>query len=74
MVEEIRMINEVDYIVVMDMNYICYMYFVSISIGKKFEGVDEEVVFVEYIYFLEVKGEIGMVVWVFYLVKDYDLN
>ncbi|WP_336155096.1 two-component system sensor histidine kinase DctS [Bacillus sp. 204(2023)] len=73
-VEEIRMINEADYIVVMDMNHIRYTHPVSTSIGKKSEGADEEAAFAEHIYFSEAKGEIGTAVRAFYPVKDQDLN
>lgn len=73
-VEEIRMINEADYIVVMDMNHIRYTHPVSTSIGKKSEGADEEAAFAEHIYFSEAKGEIGTAVRAFYPVKDHDLN
>lgn len=68
------MINEADYIVVMDMNHIRYTHPVSTSIGKKSEGADEEAAFAEHIYFSEAKGEIGTAVRAFYPVKDQDLN
>lgn len=59
------MINEADYIVVMDMNHIRYTHPVSTSIGKKSEGADEEAAFAEHIYFSEAKGELGTAVRAF---------
>ena len=50
-VEEIRIINEADYIVVMDMDHIRYSHPVSTMIGKRSRGEDEAAAFAEHIYF-----------------------
>ncbi|MEC0696586.1 sensor histidine kinase [Bacillus atrophaeus] len=73
-VEQIRIINEEDYIVVMDMDHIRYSHPVSTMIGQRSEGADEEAAFAEHIYFSEAKGEIGTAVRAFYPVKDQELN
>ncbi|MED1774366.1 sensor histidine kinase [Bacillus velezensis] len=73
-VEEIRIINEADYIVVMDMDHIRYSHPVSTMIGKRSRGEDEAAAFAEHIYFSEAKGEIGTAVRAFYPIKDRDLN
>lgn len=73
-VEQIRIINEADYIVVMDMDHIRYSHPVSAMIGQRSEGADEEAAFAEHIYFSEAKGEIGTAVRAFYPVKDQELN
>lgn len=73
-VEEIRIINEADYIVVMDMDHIRYSHPVSTMIGKRSRGEDEAAAFAEHIYFSEAKGEIGTAVRAFYPIKDRNLN
>ena len=73
-VEDIRIINEADYIVVMDMNHIRYSHPVSGAIGKRSLGEDEEAAFAEHIYFSEAEGELGPAVRAFYPVKDENLN
>lgn len=72
--EEIRIINEADYIVIMDMNHLRLSHPVNGLVGRKSYGEDEKASFAEHIYFSKAKGEIGTVIRAFHPVKDQDLN
>ena len=73
-VEEIRIINETDYIVVMDTDKIRYSHPVKEKIGTPSEGEDEEPAFAEHIYFSKAQGELGTVIRAFVPIKDAELN
>lgn len=73
-VENIRVINETDYIVVMNMEHVRYSHPVKEMIGRPSKGADEEPAFAEHIYFSKAKGEIGTVIRAFMPVKDQNLN
>ncbi|RFU69679.1 sensor histidine kinase [Bacillus sp. V59.32b] len=73
-VEELRIINEADYIVVMNMERIRYSHPVKELLGKPSQGDDEEPAFAEHIYFSNAQGEIGTVIRAFIPIKDQDLN
>jgi two-component system, CitB family, sensor histidine kinase DctS len=73
-VEEIRIINDSDYIVVMNMDKIRYSHPVKEKIGTPSIGEDEEPAFAEHIYFSKAKGEIGTVIRAFVPIKDAELN
>jgi two-component system sensor histidine kinase DctS len=73
-VDEIRIINESDYIVVMNMDKIRFSHPVKEKIGTLSAGEDEEPAFAEHIYFSKAKGEIGTVIRAFVPIKDAGLN
>jgi two-component system sensor histidine kinase DctS len=73
-VEEIRIINEADYIVVMNMEKIRYSHPVREKIGTLSSGEDEEAAFAEHIYFSKAQGELGTVIRAFVPIKDAELN
>ncbi|MBO1582056.1 sensor histidine kinase [Bacillus sp. XF8] len=73
-IENIRVINETDYIVVMNMERIRYSHPVKEMIGRQSKGADEEPAFAEHIYFSKAKGEIGTVIRAFMPIKDQSLN
>ncbi len=73
-IENIRVINETDYIVVMNMERVRYSHPVKEMIGKVSKGADEEAAFAEHIYFSKAKGEIGTVIRAFMPIKDQNLN
>lgn len=73
-VEEIRIINETDYIVVMNMDKIRYSHPVKEKIGTPSMGEDEKPAFAEHIYFSKGKGEIGTVIRAFVPIKDAELK
>jgi two-component system, CitB family, sensor histidine kinase DctS len=64
-VEEIRMINNADYIVVMDMERTRLTHPIEKKVGKRSGGLDEGAAFAEHSYLSEAKGEIGTVVRAF---------
>lgn len=64
-VEKIRMINNADYIVVMDMDRIRLTHPIIERVGDVSTGVDEGAAFAEHSYISEAKGEIGTVVRAF---------
>jgi two-component system, CitB family, sensor histidine kinase DctS len=72
--EKIQIINDNDYIVIMDMERIRYSHPVNEMIGKPSEGEDEASAFAEHIYFSKAKGEVGIVLRAFFPIKDADLN
>ncbi|WP_147533561.1 ATP-binding protein [Bacillus marasmi] len=71
-VEKIRMINNADYIVVMDMNRIRHTHPNKELVGKVSDGLDEGAAFAEHSYLSEAIGEIGSVVRAFVPVIDED--
>ncbi|MFI8709852.1 ATP-binding protein [Bacillus sp. NPDC077411] len=73
-IENIRVINETDYIVVMNMERVRYSHPVKEMIGKRSKGADEKAAFAEHIYFSKAKGEIGTVIRAFMPIKDQNLN
>ncbi len=74
LVEEIRMINGTDYIVVMNMEQIRYSHPVKKMIGEVSKGKDEKAAFAEHIYFSKAEGEMGTFIRAFVPIKDADLN
>ncbi|MCF6092986.1 sensor histidine kinase [Microaerobacter geothermalis] len=73
-VEKIRIINDDDYIVVMDMNRIRYADPSPSKIGTKFEGEDAGPAFAEHTYTSQAKGEIGISVRSFTPIMNDDLE
>ncbi|MBX7000295.1 sensor histidine kinase [Bacillus aerophilus] len=73
-IEEIRIIQDADYIVVMDMEHVRLTHPVKTRIGQRSEGTDEEPAFAEHIYFSEAQGELGTAIRAFYPVKDEKFN
>ncbi|WP_374998506.1 ATP-binding protein [Bacillus sp. BR_10] len=73
-IEEIRIIQDADYIVVMDMDHVRLTHPVKTRIGQRSEGTDEEPAFAEHIYFSEAQGELGTAIRAFYPVKDEKFN
>lgn len=73
-VEDLRIINEADYIVVMNMEKIRYSHPVQDKIGLPSTGADEEAAFAEHIYFSKAEGELGTVIRAFVPIKDDRLN
>ncbi|KDE25864.1 histidine kinase [Bacillus safensis FO-36b] len=73
-IEEIRIIQDADYIVVMDMDHVRLTHPVKTRIGQRSEGTDEEPAFAEHIYFSEAEGELGTAIRAFYPVKDDQFN
>ncbi|MEI4789646.1 sensor histidine kinase [Bacillus sp. FJAT-53060] len=73
-IEEIRIIQDADYIVVMDMDHMRLTHPVKERIGQRSEGTDEEPAFAEHIYFSEAEGELGTAIRAFYPVKDEKFN
>ncbi len=57
--ERIRIINNVDYIVVMDMNGIRWSHPMTSRIGEASQGADEHPAFAEHTYISKAKGEQG---------------
>jgi two-component system sensor histidine kinase DctS len=58
-VEQIRIINDADYIVVMDMDGIRWSHPLAALIGTPSNGADERSAFAEHTYISKAKGEIG---------------
>lgn len=73
-VEEIRMINEMDYIVVMNMDHVRFTHPIDNLIGKVSAGEDEKAAFAESIYFSRAMGEAGLALRAFYPVKNENLD
>ncbi|CAM3396103.1 two-component system sensor histidine kinase DctS [Aeromicrobium ponti] len=72
--EEIRIINETDYIVIMNMERIRYSHPVKELIGQPSQGEDEKPAFAEHIYFSKAQGEAGTFIRAFIPIKDNSLN
>jgi two-component system, CitB family, sensor histidine kinase DctS len=64
-VEKIRMINNADYIVVLDMKGVRLTHPVKEFVGKVSDGADEGPAFAEHSYISEAKGNIGNVIRAF---------
>ena len=64
-VEEVRVINMAEYIVVMDMNRIKYSHPASSELGKKSESGDLNPAFSEHYYISKAKGDIGIMIRAF---------
>jgi two-component system sensor histidine kinase DctS len=73
-VEELRIINGADYIVVMNMEKIRYSHPVQAKLGTPSKGEDEEAAFAEHIYYSKAKGELGTVVRAFVPIKNEALD
>ncbi|MEK4198878.1 sensor histidine kinase [Cytobacillus sp. FSL K6-0265] len=74
-VEEIRVINNTDYIVVMNMDRVRFSHPVKSMIGNVSTGSDEDPAFAEHIYFSKAKGEDGTYLRAFIpVLKDEQLN
>ncbi|MED3656453.1 histidine kinase, partial [Heyndrickxia sporothermodurans] len=74
LVEEIRLINELDYIVVMNMDHVRFSHPVKSLLGTLSKTSDEEAAFAEHNYFSKAKGEIGTFIRAFFPIKDKDYN
>ena len=72
--EEIRIINETDYIVIMNMDRIRYSHPVRELIGQPSAGEDEKPAFAEHIYFSKAEGDVGTFIRAFIPIKDESLN
>ncbi|MDQ0272884.1 ATP-binding protein [Cytobacillus purgationiresistens] len=72
--EELRLINNTNYIVIMNMDRIRYSHPVKNMLGKSSIGHDEEPAFAEHIYFSKAKGELGTFIRAFIPIKDEKLN
>jgi two-component system sensor histidine kinase DctS len=57
--ERIRIINDVTYVVVMDMNRVRLSHPVQASLGTRSQGADEGPAFAEHTYVSKAKGELG---------------
>jgi two-component system, CitB family, sensor histidine kinase DctS len=74
LVEEIRLINDEDYIVVMNMDRVRYSHPVKRLLGTPSQGKDEDPAFAEHNYFSQAKGEMGTFTRAFFPVKDRNFN
>ncbi|MFC7370301.1 ATP-binding protein [Fictibacillus iocasae] len=70
MVERIRIVNNADYIVVLDMDRVRLSHPVKKQIGSISEGRDEGAAFAEHSYTTAAKGEIGTIIRAFEPVMD----
>lgn len=61
-VEELRIINKADYIVVMDMNRMKYSHPSPFEIGKTSQSTDMDAAFAENYYLSKAKGEQGIII------------
>ena len=73
-VERIRVINNVDYIAVMDMNRKIYTSPLAQDIGTQSQGTDEAPAFVEHTYISKAKGDLGISLRAFVPVMNRDNN
>jgi two-component system sensor histidine kinase DctS len=74
MVERIRIIHGVDYIVVLNMNKERMSYPIAERIGTRFAGGDEAPAFAEHIYLSKAKGELGYAMRAFVPIMNDDLQ
>lgn len=74
LIEKIRLINDEDYIVVMNMDRIRYSHPVNKLLGTPSPGKDEDAAFAEHNYFSKAKGELGTFTRAFFPIKDANLN
>jgi two-component system sensor histidine kinase DctS len=73
--EEIRLINDADYIVIMNMDRVRYSHPVKGMVGQRSSGADEDPAFAEHIYFSKAKGEAGTFIRAFFpIMKDKPLQ
>ncbi|CAG7615337.1 Sensor histidine kinase DcuS [Paenibacillus solanacearum] len=70
--ERIRIINDVTYVVVMDMNRVRLSHPVQSAIGTVSEGADEGAAFAEHTYVSKAKGELGTALRAFVPVMNAD--
>lgn len=70
-VEQVRVINKAEYIVVLDMNRIRLSHPVADMLGTKSRTADEGAAFAEHTYFSNAKGEAGTVVRAFVPVMNH---
>lgn len=73
-VEKIRVINEADYIVVMNMDHVRYSHPVKDMLGTKSEGKDESAAFADHTFTSKAKGEMGTAVRAFVPIKNSELE
>ncbi|MGD6963538.1 ATP-binding protein [Fictibacillus phosphorivorans] len=73
-VEKIRVINEADYVVVMDMDHIRYSHPVKDMIGTVSKGSDEGAAFADHTFISKAKGEMGTAVKAFVPIKNDELE
>lgn len=71
-VEEVRVINKAEYIVVMDMNRIRYSHPAEKQLGTRSESDDLNPAFNEHYYISKAKGSIGMVIRAFVPILNQD--
>ncbi|PKR82746.1 ATP-binding protein [Heyndrickxia camelliae] len=74
LIEQIRLINDEDYIVVMNMERIRYSHPVQSLLGTPSLGKDEDAAFAEHNYFSKARGELGTFTRAFFPIKDDNLN
>jgi two-component system, CitB family, sensor histidine kinase DctS len=73
-VEKIRVINEADYIVVMNMDRVRYSHPVKELLGTRSEGEDESAAFADHTFISKASGEMGTAVRAFVPVRNSDLE
>jgi two-component system, CitB family, sensor histidine kinase DctS len=73
-VEKIRVINEADYVVVMNMEGVRYSHPVRGMLGTKSEGKDESAAFADHTFISKAKGEMGTAVRAFVPIKNENLE
>lgn len=73
-VEKIRVINEADYIVAMNMDHVRYSHPVKDMLGTKSEGSDEGAAFADHTFISKAKGEMGTAVRAFVPIKNDNLE
>ncbi|MGM8214996.1 ATP-binding protein [Bacillaceae bacterium W0354] len=70
MVDQIRSVNDTDYIVVLNMNRIRYSHPVVEKLGTISSGQDEGAAFAEHSYYTKAQGEVGTVIRSFVPIMD----
>jgi two-component system, CitB family, sensor histidine kinase DctS len=73
-VEKIRVINEADYIVVMNMDGVRYSHPVKEMLGTESTGKDESAAFADHTFISKAKGEMGTAVRAFVPIKNEKLE
>jgi two-component system, CitB family, sensor histidine kinase DctS len=73
-VEKIRVINEADYIVVMNMDGVRYSHPVKEMLGTESKGKDESAAFADHTFISKAKGEMGTAVRAFVPIKNENLE
>ncbi|MGV3466811.1 MAG: ATP-binding protein [Heyndrickxia sp.] len=74
LMEQIRLINDEDYIVVMNMERVRYSHPVQSLLGTPSLSKDEDAAFAEHNYFSKARGELGTFTRAFFPIKDGNLN